>query len=89
MDTAPFVGELITIIGYVMIFLGVYKLFQIGSTLTEIKDLLKSGQRGFAGPSGPSASDPADAYAENLLRSLHQDSEHAEHITVPPTIESR
>ena len=87
MDIGPFVAEIITIIGYAMILAGVYKLFQISSALTEIKDLLKSGQRGFAAPSGqsgPLASDPADAYAENLLRSLHQEPEHA-----PPTIESR
>ena len=76
MDPGPFVGELITIIGYVMIFVGVYKIFQISSTLGEIKELLKSGQRGIAGPSGPLGplpSDPADAYAENLLRAVNQE----------------
>jgi hypothetical protein len=73
LDPGPFVGELITIIGYVMIFVGVYKLFQIGSDLGEIKELLKSGQRGIAGPSGTLASDPADAYAENLLRAVNQE----------------
>ena len=78
MDPGPFVGELITIIGYVMIFVGVYKIFQIYATLGEIKELLKSGQRGFAGASGPGPlgplpSDPADAYAENLLRAVNQE----------------
>jgi len=73
LDPGPFVGELITIIGYVMIFVGVYKLFQIGSDLGEIKELLKSGQRGIAAPSGPLPSDPADAYAENLLRAVNQE----------------
>jgi len=73
LDPGPFVGELITIIGYVMIFVGVYKIFQIYATLGEIKELLKSGQRGFAGPSGPAPSDPADAYAENLLRAVNQE----------------
>ena len=75
MDPGPFVGELITIIGYVMIFVGVYKIFQISSTLGEIKELLKSGQRGIAasGPPGPLHSDPADAYAENLLRAVNQE----------------
>ncbi|HTD45401.1 MAG TPA: hypothetical protein VK687_14530 [Bryobacteraceae bacterium] len=76
MDPGPFVGELITIIGYVMIFVGVYKIFQISSTLGEIKELLKSGQRGIAGPSaplGPLPTDPADAYAENLLRAVNQE----------------
>ena len=75
MDPGPFVGEFITIIGYVMIFVGVYKVFQIGSDLGEIKELLKSGQRGFAasGPAGPAAADPAEAYAENLLRAVNQE----------------
>jgi hypothetical protein len=76
LDPGPFVGELITIIGYVMIFVGVYKLFQIGSDLGEIKELLKSGQRGIAGPSGPVGpvvTDPAEAYAENLLRAVNQE----------------
>ena len=76
MDPGAFVSEIISIIGYVMVFLGVYKIFQISSTLGEIKELLKSGQRGLAGPStplGPLSLDPADAYAENLLRAVNQD----------------
>jgi hypothetical protein len=73
LDPGPFVAELITIIGYVMIFVGVYKIFQIGSDLGEIKELLKSGQRGLGGPSGPPPPDPADAYAENLLRAVNQE----------------
>ena len=72
MDPGPFVGEIITIIGYVMIFVGVYKIFQIHSTLGEIKELLKSGQRSFTA-SGPEGADPADAYAENLLRAVNQE----------------
>ena len=68
-----------TIIGYVMIFAGVYKLFQIASVLGEIKELLKSqrsfaGSQGAFGPPRPAASDPADAYAENLLRAVNQES---------------
>lgn len=79
MDAGPFVAEIISIIGYAVLFVGVYKLFQIGSDLGEIKELLKSGQRNFAGPSEPSRppvplhSDPADAYAENLLRAVNQE----------------
>ncbi len=73
MDPGSFVAEIITIIGYVMIFLGVYKIFQISSTLGEIKELLKNGQHGFAGPTGPVGADPAEAYAENLLRAVNQE----------------
>lgn len=77
MDPGAFVSEIISIIGYVMVFLGVYKIFQISSTLGEIKELLKSGQRGFAGPSAPLVPlplDSAEAYAENLLRAVNQES---------------
>lgn len=81
MDTGPFVTEIMTIIGYVMIFVGVYKLFQIASVLGEIKESLKSGQRGFAAPSGPLASDTADAYAESLLRAVREESHPVEHET--------
>ena len=81
MDTGPFVTEIMTIIGYVMIFVGVYKLFQIASVLGEIKESLKSGQRGFAAPSGPLASDPADAYAESLLRAVREEAHPVEHET--------
>jgi hypothetical protein len=80
LDPGPFVAEIITIIGYVMIFVGVYKIFQISSTLGEIKELLKS-QGGFvsSGPAGPLPSDPADAYAENLLRAVNHESREVEH----------
>jgi len=81
LDPGAFVSEIITIIGYVMIFLGVYKIFQISSTLGEIKELLKNGQRGFvsSGPAGPLPSDPADEYAENLLRAVNHESREVEH----------
>ena len=79
MDPGPFIAEIITIIGYVMIFVGVYKLFQISSDLGEIKELFKS-QRSFAAPPGafgppqPAPSDSAAAYAESLLRAVNQES---------------
>ena len=63
----------VTILGNVMIFLGVYKLFQISSALGEIKDLLKGGQRDPAGAPGPLPTDPATAYAENLLRAVREE----------------
>jgi len=77
LDTGPFIAEIMTIIGYVMIFVGIYKLFQITSELGEIKELLKS-QRAFpaAGPSG--VADAADAYAQNLLRAVNQESHEVE-----------
>jgi hypothetical protein len=81
LDPGAFVSEIITIIGYVMVFLGVYKIFQISSTLGEIKELLKSGQRGLAGPSGTLASDPAETYAENLLRAVNQESHQVDAAT--------
>jgi hypothetical protein len=86
LDPGPIVAEIATIIGYVMIFVGVYKLFQIGSDLGEIKELLKS-QRTFAAPPGafgparPAVSDSADAYAENLLRAVSQESHEVDTAT--------
>jgi hypothetical protein len=80
LDTAPFIAEIMTVIGYVMIFVGIYKLFQITSELGEIKELLKS-QRAFpaSGPSGAAdAADAADAYAQNLLRAVNQESHEVE-----------
>jgi hypothetical protein len=91
LDPGPFVGELITIIGYVMMFVGVYKIFQIHATLGEIKELLKSGQRGFAGASGPAlpvVADPAEAYAENLLRAVNQESYHSVQDAVQDAVQA-
>lgn len=76
--TGSFIGQVIAIVCYVMIFLAVYKLFQIGTDLSEIKNLLKSGQRAPAHSLDAPASDP-DAYAENLLRAVNQESNQSEH----------
>ena len=40
------VNGLLTIVGYIVIFLGVYKVFQIATDIREIKDLIASGRRG-------------------------------------------
>ena len=39
------VNGLLTIVGYVVIFVGVYKVFQIATDIREIKDLIASGRR--------------------------------------------
>jgi len=69
-----FLREVITLAGYALMFAAVYKLFQIGTELSEIKDLLKRGQ--YSGPSTSAESAAGfmggeDAYAERLLKSLH------------------
>jgi hypothetical protein len=86
--TGTFVGGVISIIGYVLLFVGVYKIFQIAGDVSEIKELLKSGRRTAVPaeathmPAGADystalAEDPADAYAENLLRAVSAESQRA------------
>ena len=77
-----FVREVITIIGYALLFVSAYKLFQISNDLRDIKQTLKDRM-----PSAPLAispasspvselhgSDDASAYAENLLRAVNAES---------------
>ena len=88
--SAAIVNGLLTTIAYLVIFLGVYKVFQIATDIREIKDLVASGRRASAGVvplAAVSASslrpeiakdlraeDSADAYAEHLLRAVGGDS---------------
>ena len=89
-----FINGLLTTVGYVVIFLGVYKLFQIATDIREIKDLVASARRVSLGaaplmPVGaPSlapavtkdliADDSAAAYAEHLLRAVNAESQRTE-----------
>ena len=88
------VNGLLTIVGYIVIFLGVYKVFQIATDIREIKDLIASSRRVPLGaaplPSvgAPSlapeitkdliAEDSAAAYAEHLLRAVNAESHRSE-----------
>jgi hypothetical protein len=75
-------SEAMAIFGYALLCTAVYKIFQLGKEVREIKDLLKKSSRNSSlGPVAPSpmaspiastADDDAAAaeYAENLLRSL-------------------
>jgi hypothetical protein len=81
------VSGLLTTVAYLVIFLGVYKLFQIASELREIKDLVASARRvpsgaaPFTSVSAPAlmpetakvlpGEDSAAAYAEHLLRTVN------------------
>ena len=89
-----FINGLLTTVGYVVIFLGVYKLFQIATDIREIKDLVASARRVSLGaaPSMPVgapvlapdvtkdiiAEDSAAAYAEHLLRAVNAESQRVE-----------
>jgi hypothetical protein len=84
------VNGLLAIVGYVVMFLGVYKVFQIAGDIREIKDLVASGRRTplaaapFTPMSAPGltpdiskdliAEDSAAAYAEHLLRAVNAES---------------
>ena len=80
------VNGLLTTVAYVVIFFGVYKLYQIATDIREIKDLVVSGRRAPAiAPFAPlgtpartpeiatnlSGEDSAAAYAEHLLRAVN------------------
>ena len=43
--SGAFVNGILTIIGYVVIFVGVYKVYQVATDIREIKELLVSGRR--------------------------------------------
>ena len=88
------VNGLLAIVGYVVMFLGVYKVFQIATDIREIKDLMASARRDPLGaapftPAGTPglapeitrdliAEDSAAAYAEHLLRAVNAESQRAE-----------
>jgi hypothetical protein len=91
---AAFFGELVSILSYVLLAVGIFKLFQIVTLLGEIKELL--GRRPAPeGASFPAASvpmaelranDEAAEYAARLLRAVNSES----HTTTDsPVSESR
>jgi hypothetical protein len=91
------VNGLLAIVGYVVMFLGVYKVFQIAADIREIKDLMGSARRNplgaapFTAVSAPGlapeitkdliAEDSAAAYAEHLLRAVNAESQRPENST--------
>jgi hypothetical protein len=95
-----FIREVLTIVGYALLFVSAYKLFQISSDLREIKQTLKNqvqptpaaispAPSSLAGlhVSDPHASDDASAYAERLLRAVNAESQPVP--AVPPASSER
>lgn len=91
-----FFSELAAIIGYMLLSVAVYKLFQITTELGEIKELLKKQARSSVSALAPPEQDPisspiadlhssddAAVYAEKLLRAVNAES-HASMHAVPP-----
>ena len=91
MDLAgAFLNGILTTIGYVVIFFGVYKVYQAAADIREIKELMVSGRRNplaaapIASASVPGlppelakdllAEDSATAYAQSLLRAVNSES---------------
>ncbi len=79
-----FLSEAVAIFGYGLLITAVYKIFQLGKEVREIKDLLKkSGRNASHGataipPVSSAESDAAaDEYAANLMRSLQAESAHS------------
>ena len=102
MDLAgAFFNGILTTIGYVVIFIGVYKVYQAAADIREIKELLVSGSRvpiPTATPAAASmpglapevakdllAEDSATAYAQSLLRAVNPEA----HAPVNETQEVR
>jgi len=88
--SGAFVNGILAIIGYVVMFVGVYKVYQIATDIREMKELMVRARRNplGAGPltSGLSpgvapeitkdllAEDSAAAYAQSLLRAVNAES---------------
>jgi uncharacterized membrane protein len=80
------VNGLLAIIGYVAIFVGVYKVNQIAGDIREIKGLVASARHGALTPTPVAAvripeittdlmaEDSAAAYAQSLLRAVNAES---------------
>ena len=86
--SGAFINGILTIIGYVVIFVGVYKVYQVATDIREIKELLVSSRRNplanVLTPGIPGlapdvakdllAEDSATAYAQSLLRAVNSES---------------
>jgi len=88
------VNGLLTTVAYVVIFFGVYKLYQIATDIHEIKDLVVSARRVPSGAApftpvsaailapeitrDPATEDSAADYAANLLRTVNAGSQRTE-----------
>ena len=84
------VNGLLSIIGYVIIFFGVYKVTQIATDIREIKGLMASARRNplsatpLTAGLAPEitkdliAEDSATAYAQSLLRAVNAESRNTE-----------
>ena len=91
---AAFFGEIISIVAYVLLATGVYKLFQIVSLLGEIKELLGRRPAYEVTPLSTAstplaelrANDEAAEYAAKLLRAVNSESNRT---TDSPVSESR
>lgn len=87
--SGAFVNGILAIVGYVVIFVGVYKVYQMAGDVREIKDLMVSARRNplAVAPLTPGlapeitkdllAEDSATAYAQSLLRAVNAESQGA------------
>lgn len=83
---SAFVGEVLAILTYAVLFAGVYKLFQIHAVLGEIKEVLSTRAHSPAAPAVSLApgspedlrtSDDASEYAAKLLRAVNAETPRA------------
>ena len=86
------VNGLLTIVGYVAIFLGVYKVFQIATDIREIKDLIMNRSRIPSGAAAPFTSVGAPGLTSETTKDLiAEDSAaaYAEHLLRAVSAESQ
>src|ERR1700692_89294 len=86
------VSGLLTIVGYVVIFLGVYKVFQIATDIREIKDLIVNRSRIPSAAAAPFSSAGAPVLTPEITKDcIAEDSAaaYAEHLLRAVNAESR
>ena len=86
------VNGLLMIVGYVVIFLGVYKVFQIATDIREIRDLVASARRAPLGAAAPYKPVNAPSLASDITKDLiAEDSAaaYAEHLLRAVNAESQ
>ena len=87
--SGAFINGILTMIGYIVIFVGVYKVYQVATDIREIKEVLVNSRRNPLGavPLAPAivpglapditkdllAEDAAAAYAQSLLRAVNSE----------------
>jgi len=86
------VNGLLAIVGYVVIFLGVYKVFQIAADIREIKDLVANARRAPLGAAAPFTAVSTPGLTPDITKDLMAEDSaaaYAEHLLRAVNAESQ